>query len=190
MALQALQNQRRPEQQIQVTHNDRPDGTGDTVRDAADPGTGSAASQLTAPPVTRDGQLRELTTQQSAQPGLSHPLGAACDGVGTNFGLYSKPPSLPGGAAGRAESGTRGTGPADGGRPLHLVRLPARSRGLASATAFAFMLTTIRPPGQRCNNGWASARPLREGDRAVKRGSRLFGYRFGQETRRFYGGSR
>ncbi len=37
-----------------------------TERDAADTGPGSAASPLTAPPATRDRQLRELTTQQPA----------------------------------------------------------------------------------------------------------------------------
>ena len=60
MAMQALQNQRRPEQQIQVTFNDRPDGT------VAPGGTPTTPEQISPPARPYHGQTRATGRSQSS----------------------------------------------------------------------------------------------------------------------------
>src|SRR5215469_3615195 len=90
MALQALQNQRREEQSVEVTFSDRPLGA------AVPPQTPRTPEEIVPPGRAEDHENSSGCTadgrgmaDRAVWPGTSYPLGATYDGAGTNFALYS-----------------------------------------------------------------------------------------------------
>ncbi len=93
MAMQALQNQRREEQNVRVTFSDRPPGAaGPTQVPRTPEEIDSSRAGRGSPEKLRLGRRthgRRGMAEQAVWPGSSYPLGATYDGAGTNFALYS-----------------------------------------------------------------------------------------------------
>jgi len=129
----------------------------------------------------------ELMTGTTAWPGVSYPLGATYDGVGTNFALFSE-------AAGRVElclfDATRPAGSAASAAEERVALTEVDGyiwhgylRGVGPGQRYGFRVHGDYDPaaGRRCNPAKLLLDPYAkaiEGD--VRWGQPVFGYQFGQ----------
>jgi isoamylase len=119
-----------------------------------------------------------------AWPGVSYPLGATYDGVGTNFALYTE-------AADQVELCLYDAGPAESG-PEERVALTEVDgyiwhgylNGVGPGQRYGFRVDGGYDPaaGQRCNPAKLLLDPYAKAiEGEVRWGQPVFGYRFGQE---------
>jgi isoamylase len=127
-------------------------------------------------------------TGTTTWPGVSYPLGATYDGVGTNFALYSE-------AADRVElclyDSTRPAGPAGSGTEERIALTEVDGyiwhgylHGVGPGQRYAFRVYGDYDPaaGQRCNSAKVLLDPYAKAiEGGLSWGQPVFGYRFGQE---------